>query len=48
MNENFNKFKKRLLLEHTLRTTLFALAIGLTTAGLYGRWRGHGFFWSFQ
>lgn len=34
MNENFNKFKKRLLLEHTLRTTLFALAIGLTTAGL--------------
>ena len=34
MNENFNKFKKRLLLEHTLRTALFALAIGLTTAGL--------------
>lgn len=34
MNENFNKFKKRLLLEHTLRTTLFALAIGLTAAGL--------------
>ena len=34
MNENFSKFKKRLLLEHTLRTTLFALAIGLTTAGL--------------
>ena len=34
MNENCNKFKNSLLLEHTLRTALFALAIGLTTAGL--------------
>lgn len=34
MNEDFEKFKKKLLVEHFLKSLLFSLATGLVGAGI--------------